>query len=270
MSILLYFALLCAILFALYLFMAAPTLRKTDAAYTAHDYAHRGLFDHDSMPENSLAAYQHAIDMGYGIELDVQLSKDNQLIVFHDATLKRVCGRNERVADLTLAQLQACQLFGSDQYIPSFKETLHLVAGQAPLIIELKAYGSPKVLARLVYEMLAGYSGGYVVQSFHPLAMRWFKVNAPRVIRGQLAYGKSSKPTQSMLDRCLKYLLCNFLSRPDYIAYDVRTDQNLAMTLMTTLFHPVLIGWTVRSQADRTHARKRYDCQIFEGFLPKD
>ena len=98
------------ILLLLYLFLVAPRMiqRADRTAMMEHRfYAHRGLFDNESeAPENSLAAFQKAVDAGYGMELDVQLTKDDRLVVFHDATLKRMCGVDGNVWDYTLEELQ--------------------------------------------------------------------------------------------------------------------------------------------------------------------
>ena len=97
------------VLVLIYLFLVAPRMinRADRTPFKNVHYAHRGLFDNNSdAPENSLAAFKKAVDAGYGIELDVQLSKDDKLVVFHDATLKRMCGIDGKVWDYTLEELQ--------------------------------------------------------------------------------------------------------------------------------------------------------------------
>ncbi len=105
-------------------------------------YAHRGLFDNTSdAPENSLAAFERAVDMGFGIEMDIQLTKDNIPVVIHDFDLKRACGADLRVRDLTYSELTSFTLFDSKEHIPAFSDALALIAGRAPLIIEYKLDG---------------------------------------------------------------------------------------------------------------------------------
>ena len=271
MSALWIFLMVAAAVFALYLFLIAPRPRRESGSYAGKMYAHRGLYDNGGQsPENSLAAFQGAVDAGYGIELDVQFSRDGELVVFHDETLARVCGRPERVRDLTREELGNCRLASSFEGVPSFSQVLALVKGRTPLIVEIKPYGQPALLAKRVWEALSAYQGPYVVESFHPLAMRWFHKNAPQVIRGQLAMGRKGKKGRRLMYWGLKYLLCNCLSRPDFVAYDLHTDRNLSMALMRLLYRPVLAAWTVRTEKEREEAGKRYDLQIFEGFLPKD
>ena len=132
------------VLAVLYLLMIMPRMmHKPDRTpYLRVLYAHRGLHDNETQaPENSLAAFQKAVDAGYGIELDVQLSKDKIPVVFHDFTLKRICGVEGKVTDYTYEELQKFRLAQSNQTIPEFSEVLRLVDGKVPLIVELKIEG---------------------------------------------------------------------------------------------------------------------------------
>ena len=182
------------ILFFLYLFFIAPRMfgkpdrRKLFGVY----YAHRGLFDNRSAaPENSLAAFRLAVESGYGIELDVQLSKDDIPVVFHDATLKRMCGVDGHVWDYTLAELQQMKLASSDETIPTFADVLDTIAGKVPLIVEYKLDRVQTKVCELGNELLNAYvekyHGVYCIGSFHPLALIWYRKNRPDIIRGQLS-----------------------------------------------------------------------------------
>ena len=129
------------VLVLLYLFLVAPRmLKRADRTLLlGWKYAHRGLFDNKSeAPENSLAAFRKAVEAGYGIELDVQLSKDKKLVVFHDATLKRMCGVSGNVWDYTLEELKQFRLADSKETIPTFEEFLEVVDGRVPFILEYK------------------------------------------------------------------------------------------------------------------------------------
>lgn len=258
------------ILFVLYLFLIFPHKPRRDmSAFMGHDYAHRGLWN-DQLPENSMAAFRHAVENGFGMEMDVHLTKDNQLVVFHDDSLKRMCGVDRPISECTLAELQKLRLKDTEEGIPTFDEFLKLVDGKVPLIIELKSDARIEELCRLAYARLEKYQGVYCVESFHPGAVRWFRKNAPQVIRGQLAcglYGTDPKK-RTWLDRCMASLIQNALGRPDFVAYEHSTDRNLPMALMR-LIRPWLVCWTVRSQHDMNVLRRRYDLQIFEGFTPK-
>lgn len=266
----LWMLLIIIILFALYLFLIFPHMPRRDmSAFTGWDYAHRGLWN-DQLPENSMGAFRNAVENGFGMEMDVHLTKDDQLVVFHDDSLQRMCGVDRPISQCTLAELQKLRLKDTDEGIPTFDEFLKLVDGKVPLIIELKSDARIEELCRLAHSRLEKYRGVYCVESFHPGAVRWFRKNAPRVIRGQLAcglYGSDPKK-RTWLGRCMASLAQNVLGRPDFVAYEHATDRNLPMALMR-LIRPWLVCWTVRSQHDMNVLRRRYDLQIFEGFIPK-
>ena len=254
----------------LYLYLILPKLPRRDIrSLLGWDYAHRGLWN-DSAPENSMTAFRRAVEGGFGIELDVHLTADDQLVIFHDASLLRMCGIDRPISECTLSELRACRLKNSDQPIPTLDEFLTMVAGKVPLIIEIKPDRRIRLLCEKVYARLQTYDGVYCVESFHPLAVRWFRFHAPEVIRGQLAFGlkNTERSRRTWLYRGMASLIVNAAGRPDFIAYDHATDHNLPMALMR-LMKPWLVCWTVRSQADMDALRKRYDLQIFEGFVPK-
>lgn len=260
-----------AILFAIYCFLVAPNLvrRKfSNRQLTGWDYAHRGLHD-NKIPENSLTAFEKAVQAGYGIELDVRVTRDNVLVVHHDETLERSCGDKRRVCDVALSDLQQLSLFGTKEYIPTFDEVLELVGGRVPLIVELKTDFSNKELSAQVYERMKRYKGVYCVESFDPFAVQWFKKHAPDVVRGQLAFMPplKDKPFVERLRRlALGYLLVNFLSRPDFVAYGYKTDANLSFRFVASVFRPLLAAWTVKDESVYHELQKYYDIQIFEQF----
>ena len=273
MSVFLWILLILAALAALYLFFIAPSRDRPDASMlSGWLYAHRGLHDgNQSVPENSLAAFALAAEAGYGMELDVQLTKDGQLVVHHDGSLKRVCGVDRNIRDLTYQELCAIPLPDGSR-VPLFSEVLTLVNGRAPLIVEVKHYGGAAKNAAAALEQLKTYSGPYCVESFDPTAMRYFKMHAPQVIRGQLATGGKWAHGELNLASyvALRSLLVNCVSRPHFVAYSVPTDHTASMWLMKHVFKPLLAGWTIRSQAVLDHSRAEgYDYPIFELFTPE-
>lgn len=258
---------------ALYGFLLWPRWpRRSLGALAGWDYAHRGLWN-AQRPENSLPAFAAAVEAGYGIELDVHLTRDDVLVVFHDDTLERMCGVAARIEDKTLAELARLRLRGSDQGIPTLDQVLTLVAGKVPLIVEIKADKRLEELCRRTCERLRSYSGTYCVESFHPMAVRWFRKNAPEVIRGQLAYGLGMKRAQGKrngaLDIFLASLVGNALGRPDFVAHDEVSGNDLP-TRLTKWMGAHLVAWTVRDPARMRALRKKYELQIFEGFVPDD
>ena len=114
-----------------------PGKRKDIDEFISVKYAHRGLHDSEKA-ENSLSAFKAAVDHGFGIELDVRLSKDNKLVVFHDDTLDRICGREGKVRDFTAAELATFKLLNTNDGIPTFDQVLEVVDGKVPLLVEIK------------------------------------------------------------------------------------------------------------------------------------
>lgn len=254
----------------LWLIAPAGDLPETAQDLQEHLYAHRGLHDgNQTVPENSMAAFEGAVKAGYGIELDVQRTRDGQVVVFHDETLLRVCGAPHRLGELTLDELTAYPLPDGSP-IPLLGEVLDLVDGQAPLIVEVKHYGDAQANAAATLEVLEGYQGLYCMESFHPLAVRYFRRHAPHIVRGQLASGGAYQKggVRLPLHLAMKHLLMNVLSRPHFIAYSYPNDRVACMWLMKHLFRPPLAAWTLRDQSTLDHALHWYQMPIFEGFLP--
>ena len=219
MNTLLIIFLLPVILILLFFFLIAPARvdARLRASFCGCRFAHRGLHAKDkSVPENSLAAFRLAVEAGYGIELDIRFTKDKQLVVFHDDTLLRMCGVDQRVDAFTYAELQEFRLLDSDEQIPLFSEVLSLVNGRIPLLVEIKTGPENVLLCQHAYDMLQTYQGLYCIESFHPMIVRWFKKHAPQILRGQLSApihafdGALSGISAFLLSR----LLTNVLARP--------------------------------------------------------
>lgn len=264
------------VLFSLYLFLIAPNIRMRKMNFDAlrgWDYAHRGLHNADkTVPENSLTAFALAVQNGFGIELDIRLTKDNKIVVMHDNSLKRICGVDVKVSELTLGELADFHLLETEERIPTFDEVLAVVDGKTPLIVELKCETAEDTLAVLANERLRRYNGAYCIESFNPQVVRWFKRHAPNVVRGQLALdrAKHKHKYNDARDFALAYLFANVLGRPDFIAYDFQSDKNLSVRINRALFRPLMAAWTVRSTIDYQALKARYDIQIFEMFNPKN
>lgn len=259
------------ILAAIYLFMVSPRMfHKPDvsAFYGVH-YAHRGLFDNKTnAPENSLNAIRKAVKEGYGIEFDVQLSKDDIPVVFHDASLKRVCGVEGNVWEYTLEELQRMKLADSDQTIPTFEDVLKVVDGKVPLIIEYKMDRVDTKVCELGNKILEHYKGTYCIESFHPYAVKWYKENRPDVVRGQLSEDYAKRGKKDFVLRIMTYLLTNFLTRPDFIAYCHEDAENVSRRICRKL-GALSVTWTVRSREQYEKAKPHFDLFIFDSFILK-
>ena len=207
-------------------FLVAPGKRdaKQRAPFMGRNFAHRGLHRIDkSVPENSIPAFEHAARIGYGIELDVHLTADNELVVFHDDDTQRICGVPGDVEEMTLAQLRELRLCGTEYGIPTLEEVLAAVAGRSPLIVELKRGSRNGELCRRVYETMRAYPGAWCIESFDPRIVFWFRMHAPEVLRGQLSarYSSLKKSAGKASAFALSRLLTNCLARPHFIAYEI-------------------------------------------------
>lgn len=257
----------------LYVVIVAPRMihRPDRVPFQGRDYAHRGLFDNASdAPENSLAAFKRAVEAGYGIEWDVQLSKDDVPVIFHDATLKRMCGVEGNVWDYTLEELKGFRLANSGEQIPTLEEALAVVGGRVPLIIEYKLDRVQTRVCELANEILKKYKGIYCIESFHPLALIWYKKHRPDVLRGQLSeeFWKEDKKYCHLKYYALAYLISNVVTRPDFVAYNHRHHRNLSRSLHA-LLGGLPVCYTVKNQADYEEAKRHFKMIIFDSFMPK-
>ena len=256
------------LVFLLFLWMIAPRSAKKrpdTAPFLGMEFAHRGLHN-KNVPENSLRAFQGAVDRRLGIELDIQLSKDGEVMVFHDFTLNRVAGVDGKVINFTAEELGKMSLGGQDDGIPTLKQVLEAVDGQVPLIIEIKIPGFDLSVCPKAFEILDEYKGPYCIESFHPLAIHWMKKNRPHILRGQLSsdFFKHSEKGSRIQFFAVKNLMLNFLARPDFIAFDIRYPKALSFRLCTKFFRALPIGWTVRTKEELEEAKKDFDGWICE------
>jgi len=250
-----------------YLVGPGKATEEQKAPFQKKNFAHRGLHTEDkSVPENSMEAFRLAAEQRYGIELDVQLSKDGEVVVFHDATLNRVCGVDSRVDAKNYAELKTLGLAGSDQTIPLFSEVLKCIDGRGPLLVELKTGPKNRELCRKTMDLLSKYEGQYCIESFDPRIVMWFRFHAPKVFRGQLACRPrdyepedASRPVAFILGNCLM----DFLGRPQFISYKVG-KKTLAVKLAVAM-GAMTFGWTSHDKKDM----KKNDAVIFEFYTPE-
>lgn len=258
-------------LVALYILLIAPGKRHDIKGYKGVRFAHRGLHD-ESRAENSMSAFSAAVEGGFGIELDVRLSKDGELVVFHDDTLDRVCGIEGRVDAFTADELAKMSLSGTKDGIPRFSKVLSLVDGRVPLLVEIKEdMGSSKVSSKCA-DMLSKYNGDYIVESFNPLSLRNSKKGLKNIPHGVLshkyyAYSKYRKPLYFLL----QVLVTNCLCRPAFVAYDHRHFRCVSLRILRKLFGVTTFAWTIRSADEEAMAyRHGFDGVIFENYVPED
>jgi glycerophosphoryl diester phosphodiesterase len=228
-------------------------------ALGARPFAHRGLHGGGRI-ENSRAAFAAAIAGGFGIELDVQLSGDGVAMVFHDYQLDRLTEAPGDVAARSAAELATIRLRGTDEAIPTLAEILSLIAGRAPLLIEVKSPDRHvRALCGAVDAALASYLGPVGVMSFNPEVGRWFARHRPERLRGLVVTENGKHGRLGRIKRNLSW----WRARPDFLAYDIRDLPSDVAALVRFGGTPVYT-WTVRSEEDRARAAEHADQIIFE------
>ena len=242
-------------------------MREQMRPFLGRAYAHRGLHDTENLiPENSMSAFKEAVKHKLAIELDIHLTRDKKVVVFHDELLKRMCQVPGTIEDSTYEELQKLRLLHTDERIPLFTEVLDYIAGRVPLLIELKLPSGDMSLCFFAAALLRDYKGPYMVQSFNSLGIRWFRKNEPSVLRGQLsnALTKDKNSAPYIVRFCVQHLLTNVLCRPDFISYKLKDTKNLSVFLTDKLLGTPTAVWTLRSKSDCIKAIQKFDMYIFE------
>lgn len=242
-------------------------------------YAHRGLHDNATpAPENSRAAFSLARAQGYGSELDVHLTADDQLAIIHDSDIERVCGITGTVEEMSLDQLRRCRLFGTQEAIPTLAEVLEIYEPRdgevdpPPLVVEAKTHGGnyARLVARIM-EALDAHHAPYCVESFDPRVLWWLRNRRPEVLRGQLSenFAASPHPEVSFVGGLMhSALLFNVLARPDFVAYRHRDRLHPSVRLACGWLGAHLATWTIRTAEQLAEVEGRGGIGIFEGFRP--
>ena len=270
MKLLLVLLIICVI----YLWLIHPRLSRQERQHcrrlARNHFAHRGLHDRRAgIPENSMAAFRRAVEAGYGIELDVHLTADGHLVVFHDESLRRMCGVDGEVEECTLSQLEPLRLAGTGSGIPLLSSVLEMVDGRVPLLIEMKLPGRDISLCPVLAGMLREYKGEYLIESFNPFGVRWFRRHCPGVPVGQLSARYTPEdPNSGLLKFLSTTLLMNTVSRPDFVAYDCRFTDVLGLRFNRHLFRAPVFVWTIRTEEEYRRCAGRFDGIIFENIRP--
>lgn len=228
---------------------------------TSNLIAHRGF--HDSVkkiPENSISSFKRAVRYGYIIELDVHLLKDGNIVVFHDDNLKRMCGVNKDINDLTYDEIKDLKLLDTKEKIPLLTDVLNLVNGKVPILIETKYYKKYGVLEKKLINLLKKYNGLYAIQSFYPKSILWLKNNYKEIPRGQLATCLSN---ENFLTRivCMR-MLTNIFTKPDFVSYNIKFMPNKYTNKAKK--KKMLLGWTVKTKKEYEKNKNYCDNLICE------
>jgi glycerophosphoryl diester phosphodiesterase len=240
----------------------------------ARPIAHRGLHDAAAgLIENTSAAVKAALDSGYGIEVDVQISADGEAIVHHDDVLGRLTEGEGRLDRLTADALKRVPFRGSGERMMTLGELCDLVAGRVTMLIEMKSRfdGDDRLPAR-VAQILAGYSGPVAPMSFDPGQVAMLRQKAPQVVRGIIAAKYRPHPYWDLMPAWMKYgmgyLVTGIAAHAQFVAYGITDLPAAAPLLARRVFGLPLLTWTVRTEVERQCAERWADQMIFEGFRP--
>ena len=225
--------------------------------------AHRGLFDREKIPENSMLAFDKALEKGYSIEVDVNMTQDGYIVVFHDNSLKRMTGIKNDITTMTLSEIKKFKLLGTENKIPTFEDVLLQVSGKVPIVIEVKPNSKYKELMEKLINLLEKYNGKYSIQSFDPRIVYWLKKNMPQISRGQI----SSKNIREVKSRILKILLgkmvFNVITKPNFISYQYLSINEKFYKKQKNKGREV-IAWTLKNKEDYEKIRDYCDMVVFE------
>lgn len=244
---------------------------------TARPVAHRGFHDVAAgRLENTLSAITAAAERGFSIEVDVQLSRDGEAMVFHDGGLTRLAGHPGRLDDMTVAELQAVPLRGTTDRIPTLWEALQAVGARVPMIIEIKNEDPIRPddhLVQRTLEVVAAYGGPVALMSFDPMIVLSVKKRAPHIPRGIIADETTDMKHYGHLsanERFRRRHMLHFMTtQPDFVAYHVKALPAPGPAIARAFLNRPVLTWTVRTDQDRRRASSYADQIIFEGFDPE-
>ncbi|MCX9145867.1 glycerophosphodiester phosphodiesterase family protein [Erythrobacter sp. WG] len=237
------------------------TARPAPAWLTQWEFAHRGLHG-PGVPENSLAAAEGAIARGMGIECDIQRSRDDHPMVFHDWELERLTGEAGATGDMSAEALEQLRLLGTDQHPVKLARFLEVVAGRAPLLIEIKSLPGYEVewTCASVAWLLDSYEGAAAVMSFDPRVPEWFAAEAPGICRGLVG----TDSYENGFEGVWRDPAALAAAQPDFLAIDVRDLARPEAAAWRAGGRP-LLTWTVRSPGTRAIGLAHADALIAEG-----
>lgn len=221
--------------------------------------AHRGVFDNQKVYENTKEAFDLAIKYKQIIELDVRLTKDKQIVVFHDANTKRLTKQDKLVEKSTYEELNKQNIL----HIPLLQDILNQVKGKVPILIEIKPIKNIEELEINLMKQLSEYKGEYAIQSFNPKVLYWFKRNYPNILRGQLSKRYKKEKLSTIKKIILTNMLLNIITKPNFISYKYN-ELSLEKLKRYKKKNIRVIGWTITNEREFNHYKKYYDNLICE------
>ena len=231
--------------------------------------AHKGLHNEsEKIPENTCLAVYEAIRKGYPVEIDVHLTKDNKIIVMHDDNLSKMVGVNKKIRNLTYEELSKYTIKNSEERVPLLTDILDIVQGKEIVLIEIKTYYKVGKLEKELVKILDKYDGKFAVQSFNPVAVKWFEKNRPNYIRGLLSGGFEQNRFNFIKRIVLRRLWLLKWANPHFVAYEIndltkKKAENIKKKNMK------LLAWTVDTKTKHEKAMELCDGEIFEAYGEK-
>lgn len=229
--------------------------------------AHRGIFDNNKVPENSIKSFKNAINKGYVIEFDVHLTKDKKIVVFHDMDLDRMTKEKGPIKELTLEELQKIKLLDTDYRIPSLDEVLELIDGKVPILIEIKYDVKGFELPKLLLERLKTYKGEVAIQSFDPFVVSYIRFHAKEYLRGLLIGSFKNKVKNIFINNLVLLPFDILISNPDFLAVDKKMYKNKKIKRFKKKKN--VVAWTMKSKEDVDKYKDKFDnviCNINDCF----
>lgn len=238
-----------------------------------YDFARRGFRGtDDEVPENSLEAFRQAIDHGYGIVMDVRITRDGVPVVFADARVDGMTGGRGTVENSTLEELKELTLGVSDETIPTLQEALDFVDGQVPVLLDLKVdHNNADALADQVCGVVDTYDGIFAIESLDPRVLVWFRKQRNEYIRGQkvdYTHTTGSKVKNLIWDFVCSSLLLNFMTSPDYISTNIDNRKSPSLWICRMIYHVARMDWTVRNLEDYELVKTDGSTVVFEELEP--
>lgn len=229
--------------------------------------AHRGLYN-EKYPENSLAAFKNAVKNKLPLELDVSCLADGTPVVFHDQKLARMTGKDGFISLLKYEEVSKLTLAGTKERIPTLKEALSVIDGKVPVLIEIKNYGKVGLIEKEVWKVLQGYGGEYIIASFNPYTLEWFKKNAPNVKRGQFSSFFKDREITGIKRFALKRMMLNKkVSEPNVILYNGNDLPNRYVKKYVGKLP--IIAFEIHSEEDEKKVRSHANNIIFDNYIPE-
>ena len=224
--------------------------------------SHRGIYNNTNIPENSLLSFKKAIELDYPIELDVNITKDNKLIVFHDHNLLRMTGLNKDINEITYSEIKNLYLLNTKEKIPTLEEVLKLVKGKVLLNIEIKKTRKYKILTNKLVKVLNSYNGKYIIESFDYRSLLYLKKNYPNIIRGLLITNNRHKIYNYIIGKIIKICNINFISISKKAVNKKRYRKYISI-------YPTLI-WTIKNKEELDMYTNKYNGYICDNLPYKE